>query len=62
MAVHVSAALPPVTMVFAMVDGGKLFAMRHRKDARAVHLCCASVILSTLRQVGGQGGVGGQWV
>ena len=49
-----SAALPPITMVFCMVDGGKLYAVRHRKDARMVHLCCASIILSTLRQVGGK--------
>ena len=45
------APLPPMTMVFCMVDGGKMYAIRHRRDARLVHLGCLSVVLSTLRQV-----------
>lgn len=43
--------LMPVTMVFCMVDGGKAFAARHRRDAPAVHRTLAAVVCSVLRQV-----------
>lgn len=42
--------LPPMTMVFAMVDGGKQFAVLHRKDARQVHKVIAACIQNTLRR------------
>lgn len=40
-----------MTMVFCMVDGGKAFAARHRRDAPAVHRTLAAVVRSVLRQV-----------
>ena len=66
--------LPAITMVFCIVDGGKGFSARFRRDARRVHDVCAACIRACLRcvpggylcrlQVGGWGGggVGVGWV
>lgn len=43
---------PAVTTVFAMVDGGKQYAMLHRRDGLEVHLKLDAVMTSVLRQVG----------
>ncbi len=45
--------LPPITMAFAIVDGGKTFAARHRRDVRRVNDVCAACIRSCLRVVPG---------
>lgn len=44
--------LPRVTLVFASVEGGKLFAARSRKNAADVNTIIASIIYDTLIQVG----------
>lgn len=44
--------LPPVTVVFCMVDAGKQFALRHRRDAHLIHHVLEAVVRSILRQVG----------
>ena len=45
--------LPPVTMVFSSVEGGKQYSAWHRQDAREVHLQLLAVMYSVLRQVPG---------
>ena len=44
---------PMVTMVFAMVDGGKQFAARQRREGAVVHSRLSAMMRSVLRQVGG---------
>jgi hypothetical protein len=46
-----SVNLPPVTMVFAIVDGGKQYAAKHRQAAEDVHLQLMSVMRTVLLQV-----------
>ncbi len=43
--------LPPVSMVFSIVDGGKQYASKHREDAEEVHLQLLAVMRSVLLQV-----------
>jgi hypothetical protein len=52
-------SLPPITMVFCCVDGGKAFASRNRTEAHEVHCIIASIIRNTLCQVcaRGEGGI-----
>ncbi len=45
--------LPDITMVFAIVDNGKGFAAKNRRDARRVHDVCAACIRTCLRSVAG---------
>ena len=42
---------PPVTIVFAMAEGGRQFATKHRRDGLEVHLKLAAVMRSVLCQV-----------
>lgn len=42
--------LPPITMVFCCVDGGKAFASKFRGEAHEVHTIIAGIIRNTLRQ------------
>ncbi|GAX74578.1 hypothetical protein CEUSTIGMA_g2027.t1 [Chlamydomonas eustigma] len=46
-------SLPPVTMVFCCVEGGKEYAKKHREEAHAIHLLIAGIIRCTLREVPG---------
>lgn len=46
--------LPPVTMVFCIVEGGKYYAAtKSRNNARLVHIICSACIRETLRHVKG---------
>ena len=45
------AIIPPVTMVFCAVEGGKQYATWQRKDAREVHNELVAVMKSVLLQV-----------
>lgn len=54
--------LPPVTVVFCMVDAGKQFALRHRRDAHLIHHVLEAVVRSILRQVGRGGGREEGWL
>jgi hypothetical protein len=47
-----AAVLPPVTMVFACVEGGKQFAAYNRKVARLVNEVIVECASGLLRQVG----------
>ena len=47
---------PPVTMVFAMVDGGKQFSTRQRREGFRIHQKLSAMMRSILRQVLAQGG------
>ena len=49
----IALALPPITMVFCCVDGGKVFASKYRSEAHEVHVIIAGIIRNTLRQAGG---------
>jgi len=46
-----SSLIPPVTMVFCAVDGGKQFTTWQRRDARDVHNELVAVMRSVLLQV-----------
>ncbi|KXZ47811.1 hypothetical protein GPECTOR_32g423 [Gonium pectorale] len=51
--------LPPITMVFAIVENGKAFSAKFRRDARRVHDLIAACIRACLRCCGAGAAPGG---
>ena len=49
----VAQPIPNITMVFCMVEGGKVFAARSRADAKVVHETLSSVISDTIKDFPG---------